>query len=68
LIELDPGNSGNYYNIAVLFALQNQVSESIAWLKKAIDRGYRNWELIKTDQDLANIRNSEDYKQLIKGH
>ncbi len=68
LIELDPGNSADYYNIAVLYALQNNVSNSITWLKKAVDRGYRNWDLIKTDPDLANIRSSEEYQQLVKGH
>lgn len=68
LIELDPGNSGNYYNISVLYALQNNVPQSITWLKKAIDRGYQNWDLIKTDKDLANIRSSEEYKNLVKGH
>jgi tetratricopeptide (TPR) repeat protein len=68
LIELDPANAGAYYNIAVLYALQNKVPESLAWLKRAVDNGYQNWQLIKTDQDLANIRDSEDYKQLVKGH
>jgi tetratricopeptide (TPR) repeat protein len=68
LMELDPGNSGNYYNVAVLYALQNNVPQSIAWLKKAIHRGYRNWDLIKTDKDLANIRSSGEYKNLVKGH
>ena len=68
LIVLDPDNAGAYYNMAVLYALQNNVPDSITWLKKAIDRGYRNWELIKTDKDLANIRHSENYQQLVKGH
>jgi len=68
LIELDPDNAGNYYNIAALYALQNKLPDSIAWLKLAIDKGYRNWELIKTDKDLANIRNSPEYQQLVKGH
>jgi tetratricopeptide (TPR) repeat protein len=68
LIELDSGNVSTYYNIAVLYALQNNVPDSIAWLKKAIDSGYQNWDLIKTDNDLANIRNSEEYKELLKGH
>ena len=68
LITLDPDNAGAYYNIAVLYALQNNVPDSITWLKKAIDRGYQNWELIKSDKDLTNIRNSQEYKQLIKGH
>ncbi len=68
LIELDPNDASNYYNMAVLYALQNNVPDSIAWLKLAVNKGYRNWELIKTDKDLANIRNSEDYQQLVKGH
>ena len=67
LIEMDPDNPGHYYNIAVLYALQNNVPNSILWLNKAVDRGYQNWELIKTDKDLANIRDSEEYKQLVKG-
>jgi tetratricopeptide (TPR) repeat protein len=68
LIQLDPDNASTDYNIAVLYALQNNVPDSITWLKKAIDKGYQNWELIKADKDLANIRHSEDYKQLVKGH
>ncbi len=68
LIELDPDNAGSYYNIAVLYALQNKVPDSIAWLKQAIDNGYQNWDLIKTDNDLANIRKSPEYQQLVKGH
>jgi len=68
LIELDPDNASTYYNIAVLHALQNNVAEATAWLKKAIDKGYLNWELIKTDKDLANIRDSAEYKALVKGH
>jgi tetratricopeptide (TPR) repeat protein len=68
LIELDPDTPSTYYNIAVLYALQNKVTDSLAWLKKAVAIGYNNWELIKTDKDLENIRNSDDYKQLVKGH
>ena len=67
LIELDPGNASIYYNIAVLYALQNNVPEAITWLKQAVDKGYRNWELIKTDKDLAGIRHSQEYKQLVEG-
>jgi Flp pilus assembly protein TadD len=68
LVDLDPHNSGTYYNIAVLYALQGNVSESVAWLETAIERGYQNWELIKTDPDLDNIRDSAEYRQLVQGH
>jgi len=68
MTALQPDNANTYYNTAVLFAMQNNVEESIAWLKKAIDKGYSNWELIKTDKDLENIRNSTDYMELLKNH
>jgi len=64
---LNTDNAANYYNVAVLYALQNNVAESLAWLDKAVTKGYDNWGLIKTDKDLENIRNSEGYRELIKG-
>ena len=68
VVMLQPGDPTIYYNIAAMNALQNNVKEAIEWLKKAIDQGYQNWEMIKTDKDLQNIRNSEDYRKLIKDH
>ena len=67
-VELEPDNPSNYYNIAVVSALQDKPDEAMQWLKEAVDKGYRNWELIKSDKDLANIRHLEEYKQLVKGH
>jgi tetratricopeptide (TPR) repeat protein len=67
LIALQPDNGANYYNVAVLYALQNDVTESLAWLNKAVAKGYDNWDLIKTDKDLENIRNAEGYRELVKG-
>ena len=55
-----------YYNIACVYALQNDVDASIEWLSKAISNGYNNWELIKTDRDLENIRETTAYKELVK--
>jgi hypothetical protein len=51
-----------------MYSQLNRVDESIEWLQKAIDRGYANWENIKNDSDLNNIRESSAYKELIQGH
>jgi hypothetical protein len=51
-----------------MYARLNKTDQAIAWLQKAIELGYDSWDLIKTDKDLANIRNSSFYKNLIKGH
>lgn len=56
------------YNIACIYSIQNKIKESISWLKKAIEKGYNNWNLIKTDKELENIRGSSYYKELIAAH
>jgi hypothetical protein len=33
-----------------------------------VEKGYENWERIKTDIDLDNIRNSSDYQELVADH
>ena len=68
IIELQPDSAGPYYNIACIYARQNRAEESLDWLKKAIEKGYNDWKLIKTDKDLDNIRSSEYYQELVRGH
>jgi tetratricopeptide (TPR) repeat protein len=67
VLNYRPDDAETHYNIACMYALLKQVDESIAWLKKAIDKGYTNWESIKKDADLDNIRNAKAYKELIEG-
>jgi len=64
-IELNPKDSLSYYNIACLYSIKNNIEEACNWLSKAIENGYNNWDSIKQDKDLANIRNSPCYKQII---
>jgi tetratricopeptide (TPR) repeat protein len=68
MIRLRPNTVGAFYNIACIYARQNKIEESIDWLKKAIERGFKNWNLIKTDKDLENIRGSSYYKEIMRGH
>ncbi len=65
LVVIKPENNIFYYNISCLYAIQNMKSESIDWLQKAIDNGYNNWDHLKNDKDLTNIRNTPRFKALI---
>ncbi len=65
VVSLQPENAAIYYNIACLYSIQNQKTDAVDWLQKAIDSGYRNWERIKNDPDLENLRQTSFYKQLI---
>ena len=68
LLKYRPDDAETHYNIACMYSRLKRVNESIEWLQKAIDRGYANWENIKKDSDLDNIRESSAYKKLIQGH
>jgi tetratricopeptide (TPR) repeat protein len=68
LIELQPNDAIAHYNISCMYSRKNNIEESISWLMKAIKKGYNNWDLIKTDKDLENIRGSSYYKELVKDH
>jgi len=66
ILNYQPDNSMVCYNIACLYAKQNNSAEAIKWLGAAIEKGYSNWEQIKSDPDLQSIRNSDFYKQIQK--
>jgi tetratricopeptide (TPR) repeat protein len=63
-----PDDAQTHYNVACMYSRLNQLDKSIEWLKKAIDKGFTDWESIKTDEDLDNVRDSTAYQEFIKGH
>jgi tetratricopeptide (TPR) repeat protein len=54
----------DYYNLACLYSLMNKPDEANIYLKKAFDNGYAKKYAI-ADEDLDNIRNTDDYKAAI---
>jgi tetratricopeptide (TPR) repeat protein len=68
VLKHKPDDAEIHYNIACMYSRLKRVNASIDWLQKAIDKGYANWENIKNDNDLDNIRESSAYKELIQGH
>jgi len=54
------------YFIATAYAMQNNPEESISWLKKLIDMGFKNWKRLEADKNLENLRASSEYQKIIK--
>ncbi|MDO9565133.1 MAG: tetratricopeptide repeat protein [Candidatus Desulfaltia sp.] len=65
-LSIQPDNPATYYNLACMYSVQNRVEKSIDFLKRAIEKGYDNWDNIKNDRDLENVRTSLYYKELVK--
>ena len=66
VVRNDPDyNPSLYYNIACYYAIEGQLIRGLEWLEKAVSHGYDNWELIRTDPDLQNLRGLPEYRDLI---
>jgi len=68
VIHLKPDALETYYFMAVTHARQNRSVESVEWLRQAVQKGFNNWEFLKTDRQLDNIRESSDYRKFIGDH
>ena len=68
ILAMMPSEPGTCYNIACMYAKMGDPAAALEWLQRAIQNGYDNWSAIKNDPDLENIRPTEGFKALIKGH
>ena len=65
-IELNPERARSYYNLACCYSLQGDKDKAIEYLRQAIEKGYNNFERMKKDTDLDNIRNDPRFIKLIQ--
>jgi tetratricopeptide (TPR) repeat protein len=68
IIGLRPTSPIVYYYIASIYSEQNKIQESIDCIKNAIRTGFKDWDLLKTDKNLQNVRNSQQFKEFLKNH
>jgi tetratricopeptide (TPR) repeat protein len=53
------------YNVACYYARLGHARDCIWWLRQALEAGFDDLELMKTDPDLASVRDSEAFKELL---
>ncbi len=66
-IELNPTDPLMQYNAACFYSNAGEKSLAIETLKNAITAGYQDYEWIKRDSDLNNIRNEPKFIELMRG-
>jgi len=64
--RIQPDNPDVSYNLACVYSKQNMKNESIQWLKNSVDKGFHNWDQIRKDPDLMNVRNTPYMIELLK--
>ena len=64
-VELGYRPATAMYNIACAHALMGHKDEALAWLEKSLTTGFVQDELMRTDTDLASIRDDTRFKKLV---
>jgi len=64
-VGLSPDDPVMMYNMACLYSLLNESEAAMQWLNKSIQHGRRDFEWMKRDPALNNIRNHPDYKKIV---
>ncbi|MDX1944026.1 MAG: hypothetical protein SFU86_01360 [Pirellulaceae bacterium] len=62
----EPADPVSHYNLACALARQGKTDDALASLEAAIAQGFRDLELIKTDADLASLREHDRYKAALQ--
>ncbi len=65
-LDLNPDDNVMQYNAACLYSRMSEKQKAIEVLNKIIAAGFANFEWIKRDPDLENIRNEPEYIELMK--
>ena len=63
---LDKDKKGNCYDAVCLYSVMGEKEKALSYLRQSLEDGYRRFAHIKRDRDLINIRNTEEFKVLLK--
>jgi tetratricopeptide (TPR) repeat protein len=63
LAMIRPSDSLVDYNIACLYSRQGNPQEAMMSLKNAMNKGFKDWQTLRTDPDLEYLRNTKIFKE-----
>ena len=66
--SLDPRDPAVFYNLAALYALQKQLDLALEALDKALDLGFNDYDSLRKDPDLNNLRKHPEFRQILEKH
>ena len=65
LKKINPNHPLLHYNFACYYALTGSITLGLESLKKSISNGFNNFQLLKTDPDLRNLRSDSRFKEIV---
>ncbi|GBE38172.1 TPR repeat-containing protein YrrB [bacterium BMS3Bbin08] len=65
-LNLNPDYTQVYYNLAGIYSILKEEEKACKFLKKAVSKGFSDFEHMKKDPDFINIKENECYREIIK--
>lgn len=66
LIQLRGDDSLTWYNLACTYALLKRIDESLSALRRAVELGYTDFDYVRKDPDLANLRQTPKFREFLE--
>ncbi|MBF0338569.1 MAG: hypothetical protein HQL05_12155 [Nitrospirae bacterium] len=66
--KLLPDSFSVYYNLACLYSLENKIDLALDSLDKALANGFQEYDLLRGDSELKNLRKSPEFKKVLEKH
>ncbi len=66
VLELEPQNGIAYYNLSCIYALQGKNKPAIRNLTRALECGFSDYDLIRTDEDLSGLKSDSEFQAILK--
>ncbi|MFN5169969.1 MAG: tetratricopeptide repeat protein [Cyclobacteriaceae bacterium] len=63
-----PDDGGVNYDYACFFSLTDRQDLALAQLTTAVEKGYQDWNWMQKDEDLAKLRKTQGFKDLLAKH
>lgn len=66
LLDTNLANDGSKYDAACMYSLMGYKKKALDYLKKAFEEGLYTFNHMNRDKDLDNIRNEQEFKDLVE--
>ncbi len=65
ILAIAPNRADVFYNLACVYSIQNKLEQAVTALQKAIENGYHDYNRLRFDYDLQNVRHTAFFKKLV---
>ena len=66
LLDTNLANGGSNYDAACMYSLMGNKKKALEYLKKSFEDGFYKFNHINRDKDLDNIRNEQEFKDIVE--